>query len=74
MEMAKKMPMKKKVPKGKHMMNGRMMSDAEMERMMGKEKAKPRQFVAGENAIDSTITMDDMWKIHDQQVNRRARI
>ena len=37
-----KMPMKKKTPKGKHMMNGRMMSDAEMERMMGKEKAKPR--------------------------------
>jgi len=39
-----------------------------------KEKAQARQFMAGEHAMDSSITMDDLWKIHDQQVNRRARI
>ena len=39
-----------------------------------KEKARPRQFMTGEHAIDSSVTMDDLWKIHDQQTNRRARI
>ena len=40
---AGKMPMKK-IPNGKHRMpNGKMMSDAEMERMMYEEKAKPKR-------------------------------